>query len=38
MEFYGISGIVIKDVGGGTVLKLILDRMGWYELDRSGSG
>jgi hypothetical protein len=27
-----------QDVGGWTILKCILDRMGWYGLDRSGSG
>jgi hypothetical protein len=27
-----------QDVGGWTVLKQILDRMGWYGLDRSDSG
>jgi hypothetical protein len=27
-----------QDVGGWTILKWILDRMGWYGLDRSGSG
>jgi hypothetical protein len=27
-----------QDVGGWTMLKWILDRMGWYGLDRSGSG
>jgi hypothetical protein len=27
-----------QDVGGWTILKLILDRMGWWGLDRSGSG
>jgi hypothetical protein len=26
-----------KDVDGWTILKLILDRMGWRGLDRSGS-
>jgi hypothetical protein len=27
-----------QDVGGWIILKWILDRMGWYGLDRSGSG
>jgi hypothetical protein len=27
-----------QDVGGWTILKWILDRMGWWGLDRSGSG
>jgi hypothetical protein len=27
-----------QDVGGWTILKWILDRMGWYGLDRSVSG
>jgi hypothetical protein len=27
-----------QDVGGWTVLKLILDKVGWYGVDRSGSG
>jgi hypothetical protein len=26
------------DIGGWTILKYILARMGWYGLDRSGSG
>jgi hypothetical protein len=27
-----------EDVGGWIIIKWILDRMGWYGLDRSGSG
>jgi hypothetical protein len=27
-----------QDVDGWTVLKWVLDRIGWYGLDRSGSG
>jgi hypothetical protein len=27
-----------QDVVGRTILKWILDKMGWYELDLSGSG
>jgi hypothetical protein len=27
-----------QDLGGWTILKWILDRMGWYGLDRTGSG
>jgi hypothetical protein len=27
-----------QDVNGWTILKWILDKMGWYGLDRTGSG
>jgi hypothetical protein len=27
-----------QDVGGWTILKWILDKIGWYGLDRSRSG